>query len=42
MGRYCLLKHISEGKIGGMERGNRRRKQLLDDHKETRRYWKLK
>jgi hypothetical protein len=42
MGRYCLLKHISEGKIEGMERGKRRHKQLLNDHKETNRYWKLK
>jgi hypothetical protein len=42
MGRYCILKHVSEGKIEGMERGKRRRKQLLDDHKEKRIYWKLK
>jgi hypothetical protein len=42
MDRYCLLKHISEGKIEGMERENRRCKQLLVDHKETRRYWELK
>jgi hypothetical protein len=32
--RNCLLKHVIEGKIEG--RG-RRRKQLLDDLKETRR-----
>jgi hypothetical protein len=44
--RNCLLKHIIEGKIeGGIEvRGRQavRRKQLLNDIKETRGYWKLK
>ena len=44
--RNCLLKHIIEAKIEGriemMERRGRRRKQLLDDLKETRGYWKLK
>ena len=39
----CLLKHIIEGKIeGGIEvagRQGRRRKQVLDDLKETRGYW---
>jgi hypothetical protein len=44
--RNCLLKHVIEGKIQGRIevtgiRG-RRRKQLLDDFKEKRRYWKLK
>jgi hypothetical protein len=34
--RNCLIKHITEGKILGT------RMQLLDDLKETRRYWKLK
>ena len=44
--RNCLLKHIIEAKIEGriemMERRGRRRKQLLDDLKETRGYRKLK
>jgi hypothetical protein len=42
----CLLKHIVVGKIEeGIEvttRQGRRRKQLLDDLKETKGYWKLK
>jgi hypothetical protein len=44
--RNCLLKHVIEGKlewsIEMMGRRGRRRKQLLDDRKEKRRYWKLK
>jgi hypothetical protein len=40
--RNCLLTHIIEGKIRGTRRRGRRRKQLLDDLKEARRYWKLK
>jgi len=44
--RNYRLKHIIEGKIKRMievtERRVRRRKQLLDDLKETREYWKLK
>jgi hypothetical protein len=40
--RNCLIKHIIEGKILGARRRGRRRMQLLDDLKETRRYWKLK
>jgi hypothetical protein len=44
--RNCLLKHVIEGKlVGRIEltgRRGRRRKQLLDDLKEKRRYWKLK
>jgi hypothetical protein len=40
--RNCLLKHIIEGKIKVMQRGGRRRKQLLYDLKETRGYWKFK
>jgi hypothetical protein len=40
--RNCLIKHIIEGKILGTKRRGRRRMQLLDDLKETRRYWKLK
>jgi hypothetical protein len=44
--RNCLLKHVIEEKLEGrikmMWRLGRRRKQLLDDLKEKRRYWKLK
>jgi hypothetical protein len=40
--RNCLLTHIIEGKIRGTRRWGRRRKHLLDDLKEARRYWKLK
>jgi hypothetical protein len=44
--RNCLLKHVIEGKLEGKiemtERRGRRRKQLLDDLEENRRYWKLK
>jgi hypothetical protein len=44
--RKCLLKHVTEGKIEGKRevtqiRG-RRRKQLLDNLKKKRGYWKLK
>jgi hypothetical protein len=44
--RNCLLKHVIKGKLEGRIemtgiRG-RRRKQLLYDLKEKRRYWKLK
>jgi hypothetical protein len=44
--RNCLLKHVIEGKLEGRiemtgRRGGRR-KQLLDDLKKKRRYWKLK
>jgi len=42
----CLLKQVIEGKIEERievtERRGRKRKQLLDDLKEKRRYWKLK
>jgi len=42
----CLLKHITEGKtegrIGVMGRRGRRCKQLLEDLKVKRGYWKLK
>jgi hypothetical protein len=42
----CLLKHVTEGDIEGRTQvtGRRRRrcKQILDDLKETRCYWKLK
>jgi hypothetical protein len=37
-----LLSHIIKGKIIGTRRRGRRRKQLLDDLKEAKRYWKLK
>jgi hypothetical protein len=44
--RNCLLKHAIEGKLEGrieiMGKRGRRHKQLLDDLKEKRRYWKLK
>jgi hypothetical protein len=44
--RNCLLKHVIEVKIKGRiemtGRRGRRRKQLLDDSKEKRRYWKVK
>jgi hypothetical protein len=44
--RNCLVKHVIEGKLEGRlemtGRRGRRRKQLLDDLKEKRRYWKLK
>jgi hypothetical protein len=44
--RNCLITHIIEGKIevGTKVKGRRerRRKQLLDDCKETRGYWILK
>jgi hypothetical protein len=44
--RNCLLKHVIEGKLQGRiettGRRGRRRKQLLDDLKEKKRYWKLK
>jgi hypothetical protein len=41
--RDYLLKHVIEGKIGAMGKQGRRRKQLLDDLKETRRRcWKLR
>jgi hypothetical protein len=40
--RNCLIKHIIEGKFLGTRRGGRTPMQLMDDLKETRRYWKLK
>jgi hypothetical protein len=43
LGRNCLLKNVIEGKLEGRTgRRGRRRKQLLDDLKEKRRYCKLK
>jgi hypothetical protein len=44
--RRCLLKHVMEGEVQGRievkERLGRRRRQLLNDLKETGGYWKLK
>jgi hypothetical protein len=44
--RNCFLKHVTEGKLEGRiemtGRRGRRHKQLLDDLKGKRRYWKLK
>jgi hypothetical protein len=44
--RNCLLKHVIEGKLEGRieitGRRERRRKQVLDDFNEKRRYRKLK
>jgi hypothetical protein len=46
MAQHCLLKHLVSGRMeGGVEvagRQRKRRKQLLDDRKETRGYWKFK
>jgi hypothetical protein len=38
----CLQKHSTEESIEGIGRRGRRHKQLLDDLKETKEYWKLK
>jgi hypothetical protein len=40
--RNCLLQHVIEGNVEGTGRRGRRCKQLLDDLRETRGYWKLK
>ena len=40
--RNCLLKQVIEGKVEVTGRRRRRSKQLLDDVKEKRGYWKLK
>jgi hypothetical protein len=44
--RNCLLKHIIEGQIGGeievTGRKGRRSKQLLDNLKKMKGFWKLK
>ena len=46
MRRNCLLKHVIGGKIGGIievtGRRGKRRKELQDDLKGKRRYWKLR
>jgi hypothetical protein len=38
----CLLQHVIEGKTEVMGRRGRKCKQLLNDLKENRRYWKFK
>jgi hypothetical protein len=40
--RNGLLKHVTKGGTVGTGRRGRRHKQLLDDLRETRMYWKLK
>jgi hypothetical protein len=40
--RNCLLNHVIEGKIEMMGTKSRWHKQLLDDLKAKRRYWKLR
>jgi hypothetical protein len=40
--RKCLVRHVTEGKIGGRIEGTGRRKKLLDDLQERRGYWKSK
>jgi hypothetical protein len=35
----CLLKHVIEENIEGTRRRGRRRKEVLDELKERRRYW---
>jgi hypothetical protein len=40
--RNCLPKNSIQGKVDGSDRKMRNCKQLLDDLKETRGYWKLK
>ena len=46
VGRNCLLKHVIEGKIEGRVevtgRRGTRRKQLPNERKKKRGYWKLK
>jgi hypothetical protein len=39
--RNCFIKHVIDGKVEEMRRQRRRSKQLLNDLKETTRYWKL-
>jgi len=40
-GRNCLLKRVIEAKIQRLGRRGRRCKQVPDDHKEKKKYWKL-
>ena len=37
-----FIKYVVEGNVEGTRRQGRRRKQLLNELKETPRYWKLK
>ena len=39
--RFCLLQHTTEGNIEGTRSQERRRKHLLHDLKEKRRYHKI-
>jgi len=39
--RNCLLTHVIEGNIEGTGTRGRRRKQIIDDLKEKKRYWNL-
>jgi hypothetical protein len=41
LSRNYVLEHTIEGNIEGLGRQGRKCKQLLDDLKETRRYWKM-
>ena len=40
--RNSLLQHVIESKIDGKGRRGKRSKQVLDDLKERRGYWKMK
>jgi len=40
--RNCFIKHVFDGKVEETRRQGGRSKQLLNDLKETTRYWKLK
>jgi hypothetical protein len=42
MRRNCFVKYIIEGKIQGRIEVISRRKQLLNDLKEMKRFWKMK
>jgi hypothetical protein len=42
LGINCLRQYVIEEKIGRTGRRGKSRRQLLDDVRETRRYWKLK
>jgi hypothetical protein len=42
LSRNCLLEHMIEGKLERAARRGRTLKQLLNDSKETREYWKFK
>ena len=38
----CIIKHVTRGNVEGVEGRRRKHKQLLDDCKKTKGYWKLK